>query len=164
MAQSRGYEGVTTKLYVLVLILTSLSFVASLGGGVFHQEALSPYQRFTRAMFHQVCHQVPERGLVVNGTPTAVCSRCLGIYGGTWAGILVLGGLVGIFAMPLRTLTWSFRAILAALGIIALDVVGNGLGLWTNTHLSRILTGVFLGLAVSWLLAGELQYNKNLKD
>ncbi len=115
-------------------------------------------------MFRSVCHQIPERGLAVNGTPTAVCSRCLGVYGGTWAGLAVMGGLVMAFALPLRRRQWAVRAMGLSLALIAVDVAGNALGFWTNTHLSRILTGVFLGLSVSWLLAGEVEYNKNLKD
>jgi uncharacterized membrane protein len=43
-----------------------------------------------RAAFAGVCHQIPERSFTLLGEPVAVCHRCLGLYAGGIAGLLLL--------------------------------------------------------------------------
>lgn len=103
--------------------------------------------------FHAVCHQLPERSFHISGIPLAVCHRCTGIYAGL---------LVGALSFPLLSVfdetLWPRSR--AALGLsllpMAVDWTGDVLGLFTNTPLSRTLTGFAFGFVAAYLLARGL--------
>lgn len=96
-----------------------------------------------------VCHQMPERAFWLAGHPLAVCARCSGIYAGFAAAVLLYPLLLPFIArlrpaggMPRRE--W----LILALAPTTIDFTLGITGLWANTHLSRSLTGAWLG---AWL-------------
>ena len=97
-----------------------------------------------------MCHRLPERVMVIGGTPMPLCSRCAGI----WLGIS-LGATIGWPALPLRVL----RVVVpCAVALLLLDVALQPLHpIW---HSTRLGTGLFLGLslgtAVGALITREL--------
>lgn len=101
------------------------------------------------AVFSWVCHQMPERTLHLHGGPVALCHRCLGILVGLVGGLAV-APLVP--RLPLATREQA-RWLLAAGLPTAVDWTLTALGIWTNTPLSRSLTGALFGVAAG-LLAG----------
>jgi uncharacterized membrane protein len=131
-------------------------------------------------IFCPLCHQRPERsfflygrqwsysyaelevqlgGLVPSRYPgdpelgfkVAICERDVAIYGA-----LFLGGL--LFHLVRRRLKpLSGRGFLALMLPMAVDGVGQLVGLWTSTTLSRVLTGALFGLATVWLVYPYLQ-------
>jgi uncharacterized membrane protein len=93
-----------------------------------------------------VCHQVPERSFQLAGHPLAVCARCFGIY----AGFAVMVLLYPLATRGLRlTRTPRREWFLLALMPTAIDFMLGVTGWWANTHLSRALTGAWLG---GWLV------------
>jgi uncharacterized membrane protein len=92
-----------------------------------------------------VCHQMPERAFWVAGHPLAVCARCTGIY----AGFTLIALLYPLVARPLATRGTPRREwLILALAPTTFDFTLGITGLWANTHLSRALTGAWLG---AWL-------------
>jgi uncharacterized membrane protein len=62
-----------------------------------------------RAAFAAVCHQLPDRSFLLLGEPVAVCHRCLGLYVGGLAGLLLLPWLPRLHGWLLarpRRLAW----------------------------------------------------------
>ncbi len=103
--------------------------------------------------FSTVCHQIPERSPMVQGTPLAVCHRCYGVYWG-----LPLAALL-FLALPRWDALFNRYAgliLLAALAPTTLDWLLGILGLWPNTPISRLATGGLLGLVVGYYLARAL--------
>lgn len=103
--------------------------------------------------FSTVCHQIPERSPTVGGVALAVCHRCYGIYWGLPLAVL------GFLALA----RWETPLGRHAPKILALSLVpasldwGLGvLGLWHNTPLSRVFTGVLFGLVAGYYLARAL--------
>jgi uncharacterized membrane protein len=125
-------------------------------------------------LFYVTCHQLPERsyflfgpawtysraelialageavplrfiGNELVGYKMAVCERCTAIYGG-W---LVWGLLFGLARNRLRPL--SVRGAILLLVPMGVDGLGQLVGLWESTWLTRTLTGLLFGLAVVWL-------------
>ncbi len=94
------------------------------------------------AFFSKLCHQRPERSLILFGVPAAVCVRCLGIYAGA-----ALGSLTR-FAR--RT---AFYWLAAALALNFLDVATESVCLHGNMPPLRFLIGGVLGIAVGALLS-----------
>jgi uncharacterized membrane protein len=98
--------------------------------------------------FSAVCHQIPERSFYFRGYPMGVCSRCLSIYGG-----FVLGVLLYPFARDLRDDRFPPRWILIGAAIpMVIDFSGGVLGLFTNSFLSRALTGILFGAVVAFYI------------
>jgi uncharacterized membrane protein len=131
----------------IVVSLVSLVVVAPLAAASGHNGiAGAIYYAFS-----PLCHQRPDRSYFIAGHKLAVCSRCTGIYFG-----FVLTLLAYPLARSLRTTTtparkWLFLAALP----LAIDFSLTFVGVWENTHTSRLLTGLLLGsVAVFYVMPG----------
>jgi len=93
-----------------------------------------------------VCHQIPERAFWLAGHPLAVCARCFGIYAGFAAAVL----LYPLARSLRRTGTPRREWLILALLPTTIDFMLGITGLWANTHLSRSLTGAWLGAWVAF--------------
>jgi len=101
-----------------------------------------------RSFFSRLCHQDPARSFMVEGSPVAVCVRCLGIYCGVALGAWLRLGR-----------KFAARLLAAALLINLLDVASGALHWHGNLPLVRLLLGLLLGLgagAVLFLPLGNL--------
>ena len=99
--------------------------------------------------FRSLCHQMPERTLVLFGAPMLVCSRCAGLYAG-----VALGAL---FPYPLRWLPRGRALVLGSLALALADVVTQDLGLHPPFHPVRLATGLLLGFCASGFMFGALR-------
>ncbi len=100
-------------------------------------------------VFSTVCHQMPERSPFIDGVQLAVCHRCVGIYAALAAapiGFLMLQRWDPVINRSARWL------ILLALGVPGADWLGDMLGMWSNTALTRSATGAVFGLIVGYFL------------
>jgi uncharacterized membrane protein len=94
--------------------------------------------------FALVCHQRAERSFFLFGGSVAVCARCLGIYLGAVAGLLV--------CVP-RPIAW--RWLIAAVSINAIDWLAELGGMHSNWTAARFALGIALGVAASMLVAAR---------
>jgi len=121
----------------VVMLIVSLIVIAPVAAATGHRELAEGIYRG----FGIFCHQRPDRSYFIDGHKLAVCSRCTGLYAG-FAFTLLLYPLVRSLrsvAIPPRKLLF-----LAALPLF-IDFSMNLLGIWENTHTSRLLTGALLG-------------------
>ena len=101
--------------------------------------------------FSYLCHQLPERSFSLAGHQFAVCARCTGLYVG-FASASLIYPLVRSLK---RTDTPARRWLLLAAAPMAIDVGLDMLGVWKNTHLSRLMTGLLLGsVAAFYVIPG----------
>lgn len=111
--------------------------------------------RFVYSVFSPLCHQIPNRCFTLQGHPLAVCVRCLGIYTGFAAG-LVLYPLVRGFSRP--TLP-SGRTLLLMTSPMALDAVAGIAGVWSSPVAVRFATGFLWGtLLPFYFIAGVADF------
>jgi uncharacterized membrane protein len=94
-------------------------------------------------IFGFICHQIPDRSLYVTGERLAVCSRCFGVYCGLLAGLALYPLWRNIAEAESPPRVWLF----ASLAPIAIDWSLTFFGVWENTHVSRVVTGLILGFA-----------------
>lgn len=144
-------------LYFIVLAAALFLFFAALGPGLYEKNTDVTFNEWQYRIFELLCHQDPVRSLTISETYMAVCSRCISIYSFFFIGWLSLP----VFAKIKRTsgkseMNWLIAAIILNLA----DVIGNYLGFWTNTHLSRFLLGSIFGLSLAFLLTNEF-FNLN---
>jgi uncharacterized membrane protein len=100
------------------------------------------------AFFDRICHQIPERSFWAFGHQLAVCHRCLGLYVGFAAGLLLLAHL--------PALTWRLlqrpRLLVLFVAPMLLDVV------WpSNYFLTRFVSGFVASFPVGLLLWAALE-------
>ena len=94
-----------------------------------------------RSFFSRLCHQDPTRCFLVQGSPVAVCVRCLGIYCGA-----ALAALLGLGKAHAR------RLLVIALLLNLLDVAAGTLHWHGNLPLFRLLLGLLLGVGAGAML------------
>ena len=115
-------------------------------------------------VFSKFCHQIPARSPRVDGVQLAVCHRCLGIYAALPLATLLFLALQPWQETLWRTARWIIPLSLLPLGI---DWLLDVSGWWTNTPLSRLLTGAIFGVASGFYLTRaivELLSNRSFKS
>ena len=96
-----------------------------------------------------VCHQLPDRTVLLDGTLLPFCARCTGIYLG-----FVLS--VGYFYVQKRyfgnKLLKGIQIFIAAFCFLPfmLDGMGSYIGIWQSNNLARILTGLPAGVSLPY--------------
>jgi uncharacterized membrane protein len=105
--------------------------------------------------FSVVCHQLPGRSPHVDGVALALCHRCWGVLGGLALG-LAAAPVLGPGRLAAVARGAQARWLVAAAVPTALDWLVGAVGLWTNTPLSRGLTGAIFGLVAGVVLAANL--------
>jgi uncharacterized membrane protein len=128
------------KLSLAVLALALTPLAAPL---LAHSHPL--FALLIRSFFARLCHQDPARSFMVEGSPVAVCVRCLGIYCGA-----ALAGLVGMGKAPAR------RLLAIAMLLNLLDVATATLHWHGSLPLPRFLLGVLLGTGAGAVLLSPL--------
>jgi uncharacterized membrane protein len=131
-------------------------------------------------IFRPLCHQLPERSYFLFGEravysyaelsrllgaavppryigspeigfKVGICQRCVSIYGA-----MLLAGLVfGPLRRRLRAL--PFKAFLALIVPLGIDGVGQLVGFWESSRVSRTITGALFGVACVWLVFPYLE-------
>ena len=94
-----------------------------------------------RSFFSRVCHQDPARSFMIEGSPVAVCVRCLGIYLGT-----AMAGLLRLRRTP------AVGLLVVALLVNLLDVAVAMLHLHSNLPYARFGLGLLLGVGAGAVL------------
>jgi uncharacterized membrane protein len=119
--------------WVLAIVIAPIAAVSGVSG------LSAPLYQF----FSLICHQLPERSFHVSGEHFAVCSRCFGVYFGLLLGLLIYPLWRKIDDVEPLPRFWLFLSLIP----IGVDWSLGVFGIWENTHLSRSLTGVILGVA-----------------
>ncbi|MGK7370158.1 MAG: DUF2085 domain-containing protein [Candidatus Halalkalibacterium sp. M3_1C_030] len=139
------------RLYGLVLSMSALLVVIALGGGFFNQQGFW-YEHWQYKAFSGLCHQDPQRSFWINGTPMAVCTRCFGIYSAIFTGWIAFP----MISKLLHGIDGYKRWLLTGIIVINfIDVLGNYLGLWQNTQLSRYVLGSMIGMTAVLVIGYE---------
>jgi hypothetical protein len=151
-------------IWILFFLLVALAPVAApLLAGSHPLAAL-----LLRDFFSRLCHQNPARSFLLEGSPVAVCTRCLGIYVGAAAGV----GLRAVSRYPMQArflglsgqqsrhqpppahsslrLEWGTLGFAVALLLNGLDVATEALRWHGNQPMFRFVLGLLLGSAVGF--------------
>jgi uncharacterized membrane protein len=104
---------------------------------------------FIRSFFSRLCHQDPARSFLIEGSPVAVCVRCLGIYCGVG-----LAPMLRLVEVPAR------RLLAIAMLVNLLDVATASLHWHGSLPLPRFLLGVMLGVGAGAVLLSPLSRSR----
>lgn len=98
-----------------------------------------------------VCHQRPERTLIVGGYHLPVCARCTGTY----IGLLLGYSLLVLHRKNAKGPPNLYMSLLMMLPLWV-DSFGQLFGFWTSTNDLRLITGLLFGTAVAPFLVYAL--------
>ena len=117
--------------------------------------------RFVYAVFAPLCHQIPERSFVLNGHPLAVCGRCLGIYAGFAAGLVLYPVVRGFTRVTLPPV----RLFLLLTVPMAIDGAGGLLGAWRSPIGLRFATGLAWGTVLPfYFVTGAVDFFRTRRE
>ena len=109
--------------------------------------------------FGFICHQISARSFHVEGEPFAVCSRCFGVYFGLLFGFAIYPLWRNIEDINPLPRFWLFLSLIP----ISVDWSLTIFGIWENTHLSRFVTGLILGVAcATYIVPAIVEITRNL--
>jgi len=97
--------------------------------------------RAAMAAFSRLCHQDPDRSLVIFGAQLAVCARCMGCYLGAFA----VWAAWYFVPRRLRDKPVSNLILILGLGPMAVDGMANLAGLWNSPDVIRLTSGLLFG-------------------
>ncbi len=139
----------------VVFIWASLIVAAPLAKAYGMASFSTPLYHF----FHYICHQIPERSFHVAGEQFGVCSRCFGVYFGLFFGFAIYPLWRNIADIEPLPRFWLFLSLIP----IGIDWSLTVFGIWENTHLSRFVTGLILGVACStFIVPAIVEITRNL--
>lgn len=141
----------------LIFVWTLLIMAAPLAEANNLTAVSSPLYKF----FGYLCHQNPARSFDFQEHAFAVCSRCFGIYFGLFTGFTAYPFLRSVEDTEPLPRFWLFLAMVP----MAIDWLLGALGVWENTHLSRVLTGVILGAGCAiFIIPALIEITRNLSS
>lgn len=109
--------------------------------------------------FSYMCHQIDGRSFHVAGEPFGVCSRCFGVYFGLLVGFAIYPLWRRIDEIEPLPRFWLFLSLIP----ISIDWSLTAFGIWENTHLSRFVTGLVLGVACStFIVPAIVEITRNM--
>ena len=103
-------------------------------------------------LFSYMCHQISDRSFHIEGEQFGVCSRCFGVYFGLLAGFLIYPFWRTLDEIEPIPRIWLFLSLVP----IGVDWSLGVFGIWENTHFSRLVTGIILGVACSTFIMPAL--------
>ena len=100
--------------------------------------------------FAPFCHQIPSRSFHLHGVQLALCHRCLGIYAAIPIALSAF-----MLLSPWKQLLSDKAKYIIPLSLVplGLDWTLDFLGIWSNTPVSRLVTGSIFGLVAGYYLA-----------
>jgi uncharacterized membrane protein len=139
-------------LWGVVLLFMLMWMGMIIGAPVAVESGHSSFAFIIYGAFSNLCHQIPERSFHIFDHPFAVCSRCTGIYAGLTLGFLIYPVFRSLKKAESPARFWLLLAPVPT----GIDFMLNYMGLWANTHYSRLLTGAILGLGCAFFIVPGL--------
>lgn len=95
----------------------------------------------------RLCHQKSERSFFINDNQMPFCARCTAIFLGFAIGI----GFMIYFKVRLN-IKFLFLMLLGFVPI-GIDGLGQLFGFWESSNLSRVITGLLIGIVTGFAIA-----------
>lgn len=139
----------------IVLVWVLLILIPPVAAASDTTSVSSPLYKF----FSYICHQMPERSFHVLGHQFGVCSRCFGVYFGVLLGFVIYPLWRPIDEIEPLPRFWLFLSLIP----IAVDWSLGIFGIWENTHWSRFITGMILGVScATYIVPAVVEIRRNL--
>lgn len=142
----------SSRLYQVILASSGVVFFTALGPGLYSDGNLAEwFLSWQKQAFAVLCHQMPDRSIMLGSMPMAVCSRCFGIYTAAFVTLVILP----IIPQSDWRNRWAIALVLIAVLINGLEYGFNAFQIWENSLSSRFLSGITFGATAIFLLGTD---------
>ena len=149
------------KVWALSMFVVFLWVAAILAAPIAKGDGLSWLSGPIYSFFGYLCHQLSARSFHIEGEQFAVCARCFGVYFGLLAGFLISPLWRPIDDIQPLPRFWLFLSLVP----ISVDWSLTVFGIWENTHLSRFVTGLILGVScATFIIPALVEIVRNLSS
>lgn len=171
--REKCFKSLTFVLFIVLFIWTLLQFLApvvlpkgstnDLSGIVIFSdngekiESFGEPWSFIYSAGDFLCHQRLDRSIIINENQMPFCARCTAI----WLGLAIGIGLIVFYIIELNE-KFIF-ALLIGLIPIGVDGIGQLIGLWESTNITRVITGLIIGILCGLALGIIIDEFKTLK-
>jgi len=138
------------RVWMVALLVSAVWLLAVITPPLLLTSGISASPIYT--FFGYICHQIPERSFHLFGYQFAVCSRCFGVYAGLLLGILTYRLWRPVDSVEPLPRFWLFLSMVP----IGIDWSLGVFGIWENTHFTRFVTGLILGVACAVFIVPAL--------
>lgn len=98
-----------------------------------------------------ICHQLPERSILIDGHSLPFCARCTGIYIGICSTLVYLTLTKKVRATTIPSIKLSLLLLLLLVPLVV-DGLGSYLTIFPSNNVTRITTGFLFGLSLPFFL------------
>jgi uncharacterized membrane protein len=106
---------------------------------------------FIQRIGYAVCHQIPERSILIDGKQLPVCARDTGLYIGSLLSLLYIVSTRrrNRNAIPAPFISFSFVFFML---LLAIDGITSYLGIRATTNAIRLATGLLVGIGLPFFM------------
>lgn len=136
-------------------VATAIAFIwlaLIISAPIFESESVKSISQPIYRFFSYMCHQVSSRSFHYHEHQFAVCARCFGFYAGFLLGFIVYPFIRELNNTDSFPRFWLFAAMIP----MGIDVGLTFFEIWENTHFSRTITGIILGVACAFFIVPAL--------
>ena len=134
----------------LTIILIWVAAIVS--APIFEDNGIKAVSQPIYLFFSRLCHQISARSFHIHEHQLAVCARCFGFYAGFLAGFIIYPFFRALNNTDSFPRYWLFLAMIP----MGIDFSLTFFGIWENTHLSRLISGLILGIACAFFIIPAL--------
>ncbi|MFE8702809.1 DUF2085 domain-containing protein [Cytobacillus sp. FJAT-54145] len=103
-----------------------------------------------------ICHQLPERSIIIDGHSLPFCARCTGIYIGICSTLIYFTLTKKFRATTIPSIKLSLMLLLLLFPLIV-DGLGSYLTIFPSNNVTRITTGFIFGPSLPFFLVPLLR-------
>ncbi len=137
---------------ILLFLLLVISFLP------FYSDGSSVVYPFTKSLFSRICHGMADRCFEIDGIPLHLCSRCLGIYAGLFAGSITI-----LFLKNQNLHFTGRRFLLIAFSPILIHKILEILSIMVYSKVWALISGVLSGYLIFLYIGNRFLINFSKK-
>lgn len=147
-----------SQFLILILIFICIWCLGIISPILFNSEKIFwVIQPFLNQVYGTVCHQNHEKTLSINGNYIFVCSRCIGIYLGVFAG----SALSFLIRFENQNAAKSF--LIFTFAFLILDVTFSSLHIYDYSKVIAVITGLLFGTSILYFTLSEFVKSNHIK-
>jgi len=106
------------------------------------------------AVGYAICHRIPQRSFLINGSPMPLCARCTGIYLGVMVSCLIAiaSGRTRVSRLPPPSVAVVLGLFVVIMGIDGVNsyihLFPGGTGVYEPHNWLRLVTGMYCGVTI----------------
>lgn len=137
-------------LILLISLILIFIWLVGIVYPLFFLNTVTDFYFILKMLYSPVCHQNPSKSIIHNNFQFLVCSRCFGIYLGTFSGILylIVKTITRARLEIINSNYFDFRIILFGAVFMIIDIILYNLNIYAYNKTIATITGFIFGTTI----------------